>query len=332
MRAGIPLLLSFFTSHAIALDCKTVADDVLRLACYDRANGKDFSQPAPVAQAPAISTSRWGSFVRDLKLADESTPRGLGSDPATFSAARRDGEEYTAVKAALVWESTLSIFPVDSWLGRNGWGPSAAVSVNRNTLVSKLTDNREASVGLSGIVFEFEDKATSKMHLGMYSRLSAGYRENKVQGTHSTLFKLENAFTSDYFRGGIPFETPWAVYFVPRLGLLYEDIHAATSGAPTGEYTSMYGVAKLEIYPTTLSDRLKFTATAQRFNDLSAQGGLTKRRETFAKVGIEYLLYSPTSLEPVQPSLALERTTGADPLNGALKFGQTQIVFKLRIN
>jgi hypothetical protein len=336
VRLATSVVIGTFAGHAAALECNLIGEDKLRLACYDKAHGKVFLSPTPKAEESSKMPTKWESFNKNLKLADESTPKGIGSDPATISLARRDGEEYSAIKAALIWEPSESIFPVNSWMGRNGWGPGAALSINRNSLAAKRTDSREVAIGLSGIAFEIDERSSSNargsLRLGMVTKLSAGYRENRVEGTHSNLYKVENVFSSDYFRWGIQNDTDWAWYFIPRLGLFHEDIRRAKAGSPTGSYSSIYGIAKLEVYPTTLSNRLKLTMTAQRFQDLSASGGLSRRRETFAKAGIEYLLYSPTSTESVMPSLALERTTGADPLNGASKFGQTQLVFKVKIN
>ncbi|TWO67784.1 hypothetical protein FN976_25710 [Caenimonas sedimenti] len=361
MKPLLTALLATLGSSALAAQqCNRIPDDTQRLACYDELNGKVFAPaPAPAAGVPATavpasntaatssSTSigtaaaatssepagyGWGRFIKDLKIADESTPKGMGQDPATFAAARRDGQEYASVKAALIWEMSESPFPRDQWFGSRGWGPWVGLSINRNTLVAKRTDTREANVGLSGIVFSINGEKPSFLELGMATRISATYRENKVEGTHSNLFRVESILTSDRFRGGLPYTGPGAWFFAPKFGWQREDIQRAKAGAPSGEYTSAYAIAKLEVYPAKWSERLRMTAMAQRAHDLSTDGGLAKRRETFAKLGLEYLLYSPSSTDPVQPSLALERTTGADLLNGAPKFGQTQLVFKLKVN
>lgn len=351
------LLATIGGSTLAAQQCNRIPDDSQRLTCYDELNGKVFAPAPATAPTAVIATSTtgatghsastvfaptatmpneagysWGKFVKDLRIADESTPKGMGQDPATFAAASRDGQEYASVKAALIWGMSESPFPKDQWFGSRGWAPWVGLSVNRNTLVAKRTDVREANVGLSGIVFSINGEKPTFLELGMATRFSASYRENKVDGTHSNVFRAESILTSDRFRGGLPYTGPGAWFFAPKFGLQREDIQRAKVGAQTGAFTSAYAIAKLEVYPAKWSDRLKMTALAQRVHDLSTDGGFAKRQETFAKLGLEYLLYSPSSNEPFQPSLALERTTGADPLNGAPKFGQTQLVFKLKVN
>lgn len=325
----------------MAQDCRGIANRELRLACYDTRHGTSFetAPPPSVPQSGNGTTDAGGpkQFVSDLRLADESTPKGLGSDPASVSFARRDGEEFSAIKAALIWEATYSPFPNGSYLANYGWGPVASASVNRNTLSTKKADARQAELGLRGTAFQFKSQVPDPrgnkfLYAAMDSKLTLGYRENKVDGTHSNLLIADNVLSSDYLAWGLPYVSPFAVQLLPRFGFIREDVRRAKAGVATGDFRSVYGGVKVEAFPALLSNRLRFSLTAQRFIDIDTDPGISKRRESYGKIGVDYFFYSPLESPAVKPSIGLERAIGADLLNGAPRFGQTQLMLRLRIN
>lgn len=340
MKAVVALALSAGAAIAAsAQECRTIENKELRLACYDQANGTAFPAATTPQAAPASANNDSGfkQFLSELRLADESTPKGLGSDPATISWARRDGEDFSTIKAALIWESTYSPFPNESYLARMGWGPVVSLSVNRNSLSTKKADARQANVGLQGTAFawranQLDARGNRWLYAALHSKLTAGYRENKVDATESNLFTADNVLVTDYLRYGLPYQSPFAVLVLPRFGLVHEDVRRAKAGVPTGNFNSVYGILKVEAFPALISDRLRVSLTAQRFVDFDVDGGNTKRRETYGKAAIDYLLYSPFESPTVKPSFGLERTIGADPLNASPRFGQTQFVIRLKIN
>jgi hypothetical protein len=334
-------------ASAAAQDCRAIPDRDLRLACYDKENGTSFpATPAPApastpvaASAPAsggASTREgWKQFISEVRLADESTPKGLGSDPASLSFAKRDGEEFSVIKAALIWEKANSIFPNGTYLATYGWGPIASFSVNRNSLSTKKADSRQADAGLRGTLFKFaqlDAKGNNFVYAAADTKVTFGYRENKVDGTQSNLFVADNVLVTDYLLWGLPYQSPFAIQVLPRFGFVREDVRKAKAGVPTGNFNSVYGGIKVEAFPAVLSDRLRFSMTAQRFVDVDVDGANVKRHENYGKVAVDYFFYSPLENPVVKPSIGLERAIGADLLNGAPRFGQTQLMLRLRIN
>ena len=144
---------------------------------------------------------------------------------------------------------------------------------------------------------------------------------------------MDNWLISRSLYDGIPYSSNLAWFITPRFGLQLEDRRHAKAGDPLGERRAVFGQLKADLYPGVLSDRVRISLLAQRYVDLSASDGLAERAETFAKAGVELLLFPPRLQNAViQPSIALERSYGADLLNGLPKQGLTQVVLKLKLN
>lgn len=347
--AALVLLAAF--AGAEAQECNTLDNDAERLRCYDVKFPRK-PATAAVAVAPQASASAPGiepppaekatvlpRFLKNFKLANEATPSGaLRTDPASFSYAKLNSEEYSTVQAALIWEPAESWFPKDSYLATYGWGPIASYSINRNSLSTKRADSRQGAVGLYGTLFRIsapkEDGALiAPIALGMVTKLEAAYRRNKVDDTESSIYTLDNWFVSKWLFDGIPYTETFAWFVTPRLGLQLDDRKRVKPGSPLGETRAVFGQIKADLFPGMLSDRMKVSLLAQRYVDLSASDGLAKRYETFAKVGVDFILYPPRAPgATLQPSIGLERSYGADLLSGLPKQGLTQLVFKLKVN
>jgi hypothetical protein len=194
-------------------------------------------------------------------------------------------------------------------------------------LDSKSVDTRNASVGLTGTILNIE-----RAKFAFYSKFGYAYREDDIERTRSDIVTWDNALVSDVLRSGEPYSGKTAWYLTPRFGLVYED-KRPPAGTPGGSSESAFVSFKYELYPGRISDRWRIAASGQRFRDLSVDTGLAKRGETFWKASLDYLLFSPTKTdETIFPSIALERTVGADPLNGISRAGNTQLMFRLKIN
>lgn len=316
MKLASILLYVAAIGNAVAQDCTSIPDDILRLNCYDKHSG--FQPPPAPPPQPSIS--------KTLKLADEMTPKGIGSDPASASLARKDGEEFSVIKAAVTWQPDFSLFD-NTLLGKYGWGPYLTYALYRNTLVGKVADTRNLSTGFTGTILNID-----KVGFAFFSKFGYTYREDDIEPSRTDVFVWDNTLVADWLRCGIPTEGNVACYVFPRAGLIYEDKRRAKAGTPTGERSGAFVNIKGELYPGLLTDRLKFGGTWQRFEDNSASDGLDRRGETYKKIFVEYIFYSPLDDPAVKPSMALERSTGADPLNGIPRAGLTQFTVRLKIN
>lgn len=331
------------TCSAWAQECNTIDSDDSRLKCFDA----KFPRPAAVQPGPApagiapppIETARTlPPFLKNVKLANEATPSGtLRTDPASFGFSKLNSEEYSVIQAALVWEPGWSWFPEGGYLAEYGWGPYTSISVNRNTLTTKRADTRQLAVGLFGTLFSIPahkepGQLIAPIALAALSKVEAAQRRNKVDGTESMLYTWDNWFTSKWLFGGIPYTDQFAWFVTPRIGLQTEDRRTAKAGNPLGSTKSAFAQLRVDLFPGGISDRMKIGFTAQRYVDLSADAGVTERAETFGKASIEFLLSPPRASNTITPSLALERSYGADLINGTPKQGLTQLVFKMKLN
>jgi len=361
MRTCLAAFTLLACMGAAAQECNTIKGDADRLLCYDARFPRTAdptsaapSQPTgaqvaptpqsaastPTVETPTVETaSKLPRFLKNFKLANEATPSGaLRTDPANFSYAKLNNEEYSTVQAALVWEPAESWFPAGSYLADYGWGPIASYSLNRNSLTTKRADVSQGAVGLYGTLFRIKGEKISgqliaPIALGMVTKLEAAYRRNKVDDTKSTIYTLENWLVSSHLYGGIPYSDAFAWFVTPRLGYQVDDRQRAKAGSPTGETKAVFGQLRAELFPGAIFDRMKLTLLAQRYVDVSASGGIAERAETFSKIGVEFLLYPPRAQGlAIQPSLALERSYGADLLSGLPKQGLTQLSFKLKLN
>jgi hypothetical protein len=332
-------------------ECNSIEGSADRLICYDAKFPRTVTTPdaipPPVAPAviptfdpPPVETgTKLPAFMKNFKLANEATPSGsLRSDPASFSYAKLNGEEFSTVQAALIWAPSDSWFPAGSYLADYGWGPIASFSMNRNSLSTKRADVRQGAFGFYGTLFRIhgtKEPGTliAPIALGVVTKFEAAYRRNKVDDTESVIYTMDNWFVSRSMYDGIPYSSRLAWFITPRFGLQLDDRRHAKAGDPLGERRAIFGQLKADLYPGAISDRMKISLLAQRYVDLSSSNGLTERAETFAKAGVEFLLYPPRLQNAVlQPSIALERSYGADLLNGLTKQGLTQLVLKLKIN
>jgi hypothetical protein len=352
MRQALAVTIAaLVAASAYGQECNTIKSDADRLLCYDgkfpRESGAPQvgASPATPASAPSVepppveSAVTLPPFMKNLRLANETTPSGtLRSDPATLSYAKLNGEEYSTMQAALIWEPGESWFPEGSYLRKYGWGPIASISINRNSLSTKRADVRQGAVGLYGTAFRISGQKepgtlVAPIALGMVTKFEVAYRRNKVDGTKSAIYTADNWFVSRWLFDGIPYSDKLAWFVTPRIGLQLDDRRRVKAGNPVGETRSVFGQLKTELFPGAISDRMKVTLLAQRYVDLSASDGISERAETFAKAGVEFLLYPPRLQNAVvQPSIGIERSYGADLLNGLPKQGLTQLVFKLKLN
>lgn len=344
MKAAVfSLAMLGATSCAWAQECNTIESDVGRLKCFDAkfpraAAMQAVAAPTGIAPPPAESSVTLPRFLKNVKLANEATPLGtLRTEPASFGYSKLNSEEYSVAQAALVWEPAESWFPARSYFSEYGWGPYASISLNRNTLTTKRADTRQGAVGLFGTLFSISaqkepDQLIAPIALGVLSKVEAAQRRNKVDGTESVLYTWDNWVTSKWLFGGIPYTERFAWFVSPRIGLQTEDRRHAKAGNPLGTTKSVFGQLRVDLFPGAISDRMKIGLTAQRYVDLSADAGVPERAETFGKASVELLLAPPRASNTVTPSLALERSYGADLINGTPKQGLTQLVFKLKLN
>lgn len=350
----LSMVLLMASSSTLAQDCSVIDSDTDRLRCYDTR----FPRPTPAATAPATpavaaatpaspgsppppaeTAGQLPLFFKNVKLANETAPSGaLRSEPANFSYAKLNGNEYSVVQAALIWEPSVSWFPDGSYLSDYGWGPYLSYTVNRNSLPTKRSDSRQGSIGLYGTVFSIkgdkqEGQLLAPIDFGMAARLDISQRRNRVDGTESSVYTADGYFVSRRLFHGIPNTDKLAWFVSPRIGLQWDDRKQVKAGSVAGKTRSAFWQLKGDLYLGAPFERAKLTVLAQRYVDLSASPGLTERYENFSKIGIEYLLYPPrVSNAPLQPSLALERSYGADLINGLPRQGLTQLVFKLKVN
>jgi len=342
---------SFVCGPAWGQECNTIESDAERLRCFDkqfpRASTAAVAGPESAASSPMDGTpppevgKPWTlpRFLQNFRLANETAPSGaLRAEPAAFSYAKLNGTEYSTSQAALIWEPSESWFPQDTYLARNGWGPVASYSINRNSLPAKKSDVRQGAVGLYGVLFRIAaDKEpgeiTRKTLFGVLTKIDAAYRRNRVDDTKSMVYTIDNIAESRWLFDGIPYGDKFAWYLTPRFGLQAEDRQHVKSGNPKGETHSLFGQLKADLYPGMISDRMKVSLLIQRYVDLSAATGIDERHDTFSKAGVEFLLYPPrAAAAALQPSIALERSYGADLLNGLPRQGLTQLTFKLKVN
>ncbi|CAN0477996.1 unnamed protein product, partial [Phaeothamnion confervicola] len=207
---------------AIGQKCNAIRDDAERLRCFDKMFPREAAEAqaaAPalpvsgptVAPPPVVAPFALPDFLRNFKLANEATPAGaLRTDPAGFSYAKLNGEEYSVVQAALVWEPGESWFPADSYLSTYGWGPYASYSINRNSLSTKRADVRQGAIGLYGTLFSIKGQKEpgtliAPISLATLTKLELGYRENKVNGTKSIIYTADNWLVSRWLYDGIPY-------------------------------------------------------------------------------------------------------------------------------
>jgi hypothetical protein len=319
VRAGLAALAFVLSFGAAGQDCKLIADSALRLNCWDMKAG--YVPPAIAPDEPAKPTT----FSQDFHVANEITAKGGGSDPASISLSRKDGESFSTIKAALIWEPAVAT-RVGTDPG-SGWGPSVALSINKQTLKSKPIDIRSASFGMYGTPF------TSKEYgISLLTKASYTYREDGTSPARSDLLMIDNVIVADALLNGIPNKSPFSWFIYPRFGAVYEDVSRAKTGDPTGSRDSVYMGIRAEAYPRLLSDRIRLLGLGQRFVDTTVNGGLGKQRATYWKFDFDYALSAPGDTSGVVPSIGFERTTGADPLNGIPRAGITQLMLRLKIN
>lgn len=345
-RALVACLISLVVPLAYGQPCNVIRSDADRVLCYDgkyprgRQDPEPVPEPKPGVEPPPVKTAiklpRW---LDNFKLANETAPSGaLRSEPANFSFAKLNGEEYSIAQAALTWAPSTSWFPDDSYASNYGWAPFFSYSINRNSLSTKRADIRQGAIGLYGTLFRIKaekepGQIIAPIAVGMATKLEVSYRRNRVDGTESVIYTLDNWLVSRRLFDGIPYSDNLAWFVSPRVGLQVDDRRSVKLGSPKGETRAMFGQLKIDLFPGAISDQMKVSLSAQRYRDLSASGTVTKRGETFAKAGVEFLLYPPRLQNvAMQPSLGLERSFGADLLNGLPKQGLTQLVFKLKLN
>jgi hypothetical protein len=345
------VMLFASSAGAQSQECSTVDNDADRLRCFDAkfprkpdtapaASSTAASAGAPLFEPPsAEKAAALPRFLKNFKLANEAAPSGaLRADPASFSYAKLNNTQYSTAQAALIWEPAESWFPTDSYFATYGWGPIASYSINRNSLTTKQADTRQGGVGLYGTLFRIsapknEGQLIAPIALGMVTKVEAAYRRNKVDDTESSVHTMDNWFVSRWFFDGIPYTEAFAWFVTPRLGFQLDDRKRAKPGSPLGETRAVFSQIKADLFPGMLSDRMKVSLLTQRYIDVSASDGLSKRYETFTKVGVDFILYPPRAPGMMfQPSIGLERSHGADLLSGLPKQGLTQLVFKLKVN
>jgi len=314
---------------AAAEECRVIADNLLRLACYDRLPGRPIEQQSKPAESESptdTATKQLKEFFSDVTVRDELTPKGLGSDPAQFMLGRKNGENYSLVRAAVTYAPAISPFG-DTVLGRYGWGPYLSGWFNRNTLTGSRIDARGFSAGLSGTVFDI-----TKEGFALYTNVGLGRKDNRVDGVTSNTGAIDNILVSDVLREGIPYSDPWAWFVYPRFGYYFEDRRETKGGQPTGRTNSLYGGIRIDTYPGLISNRLRVYGYAQWLSDTSASIGIQMRNDAYYKFGLDYLLYNPREKEWLQPSIGLERTIGADPLTGTPNGNSTQLSLRIQVN
>lgn len=271
-------------------------------------------------------------FLETVRVVDEVSLSGLvpfpvsgvGSDPAAISIRRSEGEDHSVVKAAVTWHAKYSPFG-DSLLGIYGWGPVAGYAIDRNSVSSEPTDVRNATAGLAGSVFDYTEAP-----FGIASLLAFTYRTERQENSRSNLLVSDNALVATWLYYGAPYTKGQNGYFViPRFGLVAEDVRRAPDGGATGNRVSAFAGFKLEFFPGKVSEKTKLSLAGRRYVDTSADEPLEKRGQTYWKLAADYTLFGS---DDIKTSIGLDRSIGADLLNGGKDVGLTQLTFKLQIH
>jgi len=312
---GIPLSLQAAEPNRA---CNTIRDPMLRVDCYDKEYGLNLPPESEKPKPQPSDSSGAAVWLKNaVKVRDEITPDGLGSDPASITFGTQDGEHFSAVKAAVLVKSVVSPFPEP--LASYGWGIFGAASMDRNTLTDDRVNVWNAKIGVSGQISD-----------SVYSAISYGHQRDQVKDTASQIGLVDQIVT-----------LPWLTYFnpnshagvhaYPRFGYMHQRIIHAAEDEPKGRLDGAYIGFYVQYRPGDIfGDRVLFSGYAQRFVDFADNGGIPRRHDNYFKISAEYLL-APYGSD-VLPSLALERQVGADPLSGTDRHGITTLSLRLKVN
>ena len=319
MKSFCFLLLSLLGSITFAQSpsCLEIEDDKGRLACYDRIHGR-------VAVGNTNKTaSSTTSFLSYITVRDEGLPNLLPTaGPAFLGYVKNGDKEGSLIKLSAIFTGPALTS------GGSGLAPFGSFSVYRDLTA---TTPRNTLVGRVGLRNTFLDYTVTNVSVDSTASIST--KEDRVKHTATDGFLISNKIVAKHLATGQPFGGSGIPFqLVPIVGAGVERIRSAPSGVPTGRSNYLYGGAALSVWPSIVP-RLQANARYQRFNDLSASGGLDKRKLNYREASLDYYLFDPNNDKAVvQPILSISRELGDDPVAGIGSVNRTTIGLKFKIN
>lgn len=305
--------------------CKKIVDSGARLVCFDTT----VVEPAPTAESKKDGDKdsepdqpKKKPWV-ELKIREKGDFSNFGGGdvvdkPGQLNLQRTDGKDGSGVKIAAI----AAFRPINVL----GWQPFAAGDWNRDTTGTKPKDLFDLSVGITGSLWDaFSPGWTLLPTLrAMHRRDEFGTTDLNALSLHINIITLKWVTMVEK-----PHENSYS--FVPHLG--YRAEHRNGGGKDEGRWGSAYVGLDTSAQLNGIMPRLSATLSYQRFSDLSAPSGQTKRQANYTVASIKYAFTDPEDkTATLKPSISLSHETGTDVLGGGDKTNKTSLGLGLKFN
>jgi hypothetical protein len=244
-----------------------------------------------------------------IRLDPELDDPGTHGMPARLGYARQNDKASGALQMALMYNLKMGR------LGENGiLEPYVALVLHDNAAAH--TDAKALELGLrstigdlgSGVAYLLDGALSKKVDRAVGSKgYDARIAAELVDWRH---LKHGLGYTKDQ----------WGLFIRPKLGLYYMKTQEtdAPLTAPVGSVAGAWLGLEADFFPS-FSDRTKLTYKGKFSYDARASGERVEGRYRKHSFSAEYLLFNYINVPKGQPqfSLLLNRSLGADPLDGA---------------
>lgn len=320
---GLTSILSVAPTYAIG--CMDIVSAKLRLECFESQSDK-ISSPTDASGTPSLPTDdskknveerpRWQKAIR---LRDSLSPR---AEPASFAVARSNGETVYKTDIALAFSPGNMLLP-DS-LRKLGWEWQLGAEVHRHTSAQNPVNGQVLQLAMRG-TFHPTQTAVVNTVVGIERVV------DHVEDLRTTGVRMEGVvnFLNSWLDYGIPHSAISSYRGIfPLFGLHLDRVQGTMQEGTL--YGGHIGV-RAQYYPGFALKPVRLFGEAVRAQDFGRNGNLQKRSSTFYRFGISLvLLNEPTS--GFIPSLTLQRTIGANFLEGISDTARTDLLFTLSFN
>lgn len=295
--------------------CLEEHDDTKRLACLDKT--LNYSKPDIPAKVQPKPQPKVLILVRQKADFDNFGGKSLVAKPAQFTVNQSDGQDTSTVKVGLIG----AFRPINDL----GWQPYMAIAWNRDTTGKQPIDMRDSAVGITGPLWDaYGPKWT------ISPNIKFRYRKNLFGKQDSDAVVLHGNLDILPFVNSVPEKDKFSYILVPYFGAQAEN---RRGGTDNGRWNSDYIGANFMANLYSLVPQLTFSATIQRFHDMSIPNGSVGRTENYATGSFSYELTDPDDKSiTVRPALTLGREIGNDLLSGNGRVHKTVLGVTLQIN